>query len=52
MLFAERANELVVAGMVKAVEAGAVVKARVNARLSAALDPKPSELSMARLKRG
>jgi hypothetical protein len=51
VLFAERANELVVTGLVKVEETGAAVKARVNPRLSVALDPKLSELSMVRLKR-
>ena len=51
VLFAERANEFVVCGEVKALKAGAVVKASMNsANESHALDPKPGELAMARLK--
>ena len=51
MLFVERTNELAVQGKVKAVKAVAIVKARVNNPIICrALDPKPSELLMIRLK--
>ena len=51
VLFVERANELAVWRKAKGVTPGAVVKARVNSPIEChALDPKPSELTMSRLK--
>ena len=51
MLFVERANELVVWCKAKGLIPGAEVKARVNSPIKYhALDPKPGELTMSRLK--
>ena len=51
MLFVERTNELAVCGKVKRLTLEAVAKASLNRALkSHALDPKPSELTMGRLK--
>ena len=50
VLFVERANELVVRRSAKPVIGGAIVKARVISPIMCRiLDPKPGELSMARL---
>ena len=51
VLFVERLSELAVCGKVKPVIGGAEAKASLNrANESHALDPKPGELSMGRLK--
>ena len=51
VLFAERANEFAVGCKAKGVIPGAVVKARVKCPIKyPTLDPKPSELTMSRLK--
>ena len=51
MLFVERLSELAVCGKVKGVKPGAEAKASVNStNKSYALDPKPGELTMGRLK--
>ena len=51
MLFVERTNELVVCGKVKEFISGAEAKASLNRAIqSHALDPKPGELTMGRLK--
>ena len=50
VLFVERANELAVWRLIKGVIPVVIVKARMNnPTLCHALDPKPSEPSMARL---
>ena len=51
VLFVERTNELAVHGKVKGVIPAAVAKASLNRAIkSCALDPKPCELTMSRLK--
>ena len=49
VLFAERANELVLYGLHKLLCKICVVKARLNRRLSYELDPNPGELRMGRV---
>jgi len=49
VLFAERANELVLYGLPKKLCFAGAVKARLNRRLSYELDPNPSELRMSRV---
>ena len=52
VLFVERSSELMYIAWLRHDRAGAVVKARVKCpNLWYALDPKPGDLTMARLKR-